>query len=411
MRYIYSFGIWLYWLLVRVASLFNEKAAFFVKGRLGLFDRLKQQIDPNARYIWFHVASLGEFEQGRPIMERIRQEHPDYKIILTFFSPSGFEIRKNYNGADVICYLPMDTVAGARRFLQLVRPQMAVFVKYEYWINYLHELKQAGIPTYMVSAIFLPGQAFFKWWGGWYRNVLKAFTHLFVQDAKSVEMLASIGITNATACGDTRFDRVLAIARNAKQLPVCEAFKGGSRPVLIAGSSWPKDEDILAAYFNGKDYRVIIAPHETDEAHVQEIIAKLPGRKCARYTQATPQTAAQADVLIIDCIGILSSIYQYGDLAYIGGGFGVGIHNILEPAVYGMPVVFGPNYRKFREAVEMEKAGGAFHIEDGAQLSLLLDSLMAPGSNRLAETSAIAKQFVAANSGATNLIMQSLFGK
>lgn len=410
MRYLYSFGIWIYWLFVRFAALFNEKAKFFAEGRKGLFGKLQSQLDPNARYIWFHVASLGEFEQGRPIMERIKQEHPDYKIILTFFSPSGYEIRKNYNGADIICYLPMDTVGNAHKFVQMVNPQMVVFVKYEYWINYLHELKQAAIPTYMVSAIFLPSQAFFKWYGGWYRKVLTTFKHLFVQDEQSVNLLASIGITNATACGDTRFDRVLAIAKNAKQLPICEAFKKGQKPILIAGSSWPKDEDLLAAYFNNKDYRIIIAPHETDDAHVREIIGKLT-RKCVRYTQATEETAAEADVLIIDCIGILSSIYQYGELAYIGGGFGVGIHNILEPAVYGMPVVFGPNYHKFREAVEMEKAGGAFHIENGQQLAMVLDSLMAADSKRLDETSNIAKQFVAANSGATDLIMQHLFGK
>ncbi|MCQ2191496.1 MAG: 3-deoxy-D-manno-octulosonic acid transferase [Paludibacteraceae bacterium] len=408
MRYLYSLGIWMYWLLVRVASMFNEKAKFFVDGRLGLLDKLKQQIDPNAKYIWFHVASLGEFEQGRPIMERIKQEHPDYKILLTFFSPSGYEIRKNYNGADVICYLPMDTVGNAKKFLAICKPQMAVFVKYEYWINYLHELKAADIPTYMVSAIFLPTQAFFKWYGGWYRNVLTTFKHLFVQDEQSVNLLKTIGVENATACGDTRFDRVLAIAQNAKKLPICEAFKRGEQPILIAGSSWPKDEDLLATYFNQKDYRIIIAPHETDDAHVEEIISKLK-RKCVRYTKATEQSAAEADVLIIDCIGILSSIYQYGELAYIGGGFGVGIHNILEPAVYGMPVVFGPNYHKFREAVEMEKAGGAFHIEDLQQLTLVLDSLMTPQSARLAETSAIAKQFVAANSGATDLIMKHLF--
>ena len=219
MRYLYSFGIWLYWLLVRIASMFNEKAKFFVDGRLGWYDKLKQQIDPNARYIWFHVASLGEFEQGRPIIERIKQEHPDYKILLTFFSPSGYEIRKNYNQADIICYLPMDTIGNAAKFVELCKPQMAVFVKYEYWINYLHELKSKGIPTYMVSAIFLPTQAFFKWYGGWYRKVLGTFNHLFVQDEQSVSLLATIGVTNATACGDTRFDRVLAIAQSEKTYP------------------------------------------------------------------------------------------------------------------------------------------------------------------------------------------------
>ncbi len=409
MRYVYNFVIWLYWQVAKLLALFgNEKIRLFVEGRKNWEQNLASKVEQGARYIWFHVASLGEFEQGRPVMERIKAEHPDVKILLTFFSPSGYEIRKNYAGADVICYLPMDTMSNARKLVDMFNPEVAVFVKYEYWINYLTELNKRNIPVYMISAIFLPTQAFFKWWGGWYRGVLKCFKHLFVQDAQSVDLLKSIGVTNVTACGDTRFDRVLAISKTAKQLPVVEAFKHGEKPMLIAGSSWPKDEEILAAYFNGKSARLIIAPHEIHESHVKEIISRFPQKKCVRYTQTNEVEAASADVLIIDCIGLLSSIYQYGEFGYIGGGFGVGIHNILEAAVYGMPVAFGPNYKKFREAVEMEKANAAFHIEDADQLALLLDSMFAADGERLAKTSEIARDFVAANCGATDAILAAL---
>lgn len=409
MRYVYNFVIWLYWQVAKLLALFgNEKIRLFVEGRKNWEQNLASKVEQGARYIWFHVASLGEFEQGRPVMERIKAEHPDVKILLTFFSPSGYEIRKNYAGADVICYLPMDTMSNARKLVDMFKPEVAVFVKYEYWINYLTELNQRNIPVYMISAIFLPTQAFFKWWGGWYRGVLKCFKHLFVQDAQSVDLLKSIGVINVTACGDTRFDRVLAISKTAKQLPVVEAFKHGEKPMLIAGSSWPKDEEILAAYFNGKSARLIIAPHEIHESHVKEIISRFPQKKCVRYTQTNEVEAASADVLIIDCIGLLSSIYQYGEFGYIGGGFGVGIHNILEAAVYGMPVAFGPNYKKFREAVEMEKANAAFHIEDADQLALLLDSMFAADGERLAKTSEIARDFVAANCGATDAILAAL---
>lgn len=408
MRLLYNLGIYIYNLLVWIAANFNEKAALFAKGRKNQFATLQSKIDPSARYIWFHVASLGEFEQGRPLMERIKCEHPDYKIILTFFSPSGYEVRKNYDKADIVCYLPMDTPGNARRFVDMVHPVMAVFVKYEFWCNYLDDLKQANVPTYLVSAIFRPSQLFFKWYGGWYRKVLHNFSHLFVQDDDSVSLLKGIGISEVSVAGDTRFDRVLAIAQSAKDLPVVKAFKGESAPVLVAGSSWPKDEDLLIDYFNSHSFKMILAPHEVDEAHIQEIIGKLK-RPYIRYTGASEEDAAQADCLIIDGIGYLSSVYRYGELAYIGGGFGVGIHNILEPAVYGMPVIFGPNYHNFREAVEMEKAGGAFSINSSADLAKVLDSMFDSSSLRLADTSAVAKEFVAKNCGATDLIMKGLF--
>ena len=408
MRLLYNLGIYLYCFLVKIAALFNVKAAQFVAGRKDWAKRLQQAMEPGAHYIWFHVASLGEFEQGRPIMERIRQEKPDYKILLTFFSPSGYEVRKDYKGADVVCYLPLDTPGNVRRFLDITQPVMSVFVKYEFWLNYLDELKKRQVPTYLISAIFDKSQLFFKSYGGWYRKCLSTFAHLFVQDAESQQLLAGIGVGNVSVVGDTRFDRVLAIAKQAKELPLVQAFKGQSAPVLVAGSSWPKDEDILLDYFNRHSFKLILAPHEVHESHIQEIIGKL-NRPYVRYTQATEAQAAQADCLIIDCIGLLSSIYRYGELAYIGGGFGVGIHNILEPAVYGMPVIFGPNYHRFREAVEMEKAGGAFPIENGEDLNKELDALFDASTGRLAQTSEIARQFVSKNCGASDAIFNTLF--
>ena len=304
----------------------------------------------------------------------------------------------------------MDTLSNARQFLDICKPKTAVFVKYEFWLNYLDELKEREIPTFIVSAIFRQEQAFFKWWGGWYRNCLGNFKHLYVQDEQSVELLKGIGINNATVAGDTRFDRVLAICKQAKDLEKVEAFKHGDKPILVAGSSWPKDEDLLIEYFDKHNFRMIIAPHEVHEGHIAEIEGKMK-RTHVRYTQATAEEASKADCLIIDCIGLLSSIYRYGELAYIGGGFGVGIHNVLEPAVYGMPVIFGPNYKRFREAVEMEKAGAAFPIEDGEQLAKTLDTLLDQTTGRLSETSNIAGKFVEKNCGATDIIMKGLFGE
>ena len=374
----YNLFIYLYLLGVAVYSLFNEKVRKMWQGEREAFRVLREKVDPAAKYVWFHAASLGEFEQGRPLMEQMRREHPEYKILLTFFSPSGYEVRKNYEGADIICYLPLDTITNARRFLRTVRPVMAFFIKYEFWYNYLHILKHRGIPTYSVSSIFRPDQVFFKWYGRHYSRVLKCFTHFFVQNEQSRELLAKIGITEVTVVGDTRFDRVLQIKEQAKQLPVVEDFVGDAPKVFIAGSSWPPDEDIFIRYFKEHpEWKLIIAPHVIGEDHLQQIEQKLEGWSVQRYTAppSAPEGAtsvlqqgneapsgAVGGALIIDCFGLLSSIYRYADVCYIGGGFGVSIHNTVEAAVWGKPVIFGPENQKFQEAQELKACGGGLEI-------------------------------------------------
>ena len=355
--------MYLYLIGVAVYSLFDKKVRKMWRGEREAFDVLKANVDPDARYVWFHAASLGEFEQGRPLMEHLRKNHPEYKILLTFFSPSGYEVRKNYEGADIICYLPLDTRINAHRFLKLVSPEMAFFIKYEFWYNYLHILKRRGVPVYSVSSIFRRDQVFFHWYGHEYAMVLRCFTHFFVQNETSVNLLRSLGISCATVVGDTRFDRVLQIKEAAKQLPIVEAFKAG-RQVFVAGSSWPPDEDVFIPFFNQHpEWKIIIAPHVIGDEHLRQILSKLK-RKTVLYTDTTPEEAAGADCLVINCFGLLSSIYRYGEVAYVGGGFGVGIHNVLEAAVWGMPVIFGPNNKNFQEALGLLAAGGGFEIND-----------------------------------------------
>jgi len=373
----YNIIIFLYLCGVAIVSLFNEKVRKMWRGERQAIRTIKEKIDPNAQYVWFHAASLGEFEQGRPLMEQLRREHPEYKILLTFFSPSGYEVRKNYEGADIICYLPLDTILNARRFLRTIRPVMAFFIKYEFWYNYLHILRHRGIPVYSVSSIFRPGQVFFRWYGKQYSRVLKCFTHFFVQNEVSRELLSTIGINNVTVVGDTRFDRVLQIKQAAKQLPIVEQFIGNSQQptansqkpkVFIAGSSWQPDEEIFIPWLNEhKDWKVVIAPHVIGEDHLQQIERMLEGRKVVRYStlesqQSSANSQEQADVLIIDCFGLLSSIYHYADVTYVGGGFGVGIHNTLEAAVWDVPVFFGPNNQRFQEAQGLKKCGGGLEI-------------------------------------------------
>lgn len=399
---IYQSFIWL-------ASKFNNnKATLFLSGRENVFALLEQKRLPGEHYVWFHAASLGEFEQGRPIMESLKNSHPEYKILLTFFSPSGYEVRKDYQGADIICYLPMDMSWNVKRFLDIVQPDCAIFIKYEFWMNYLLELKKRQIKTYIVSAIFRESQLFFKWYGGYYRNLLKSFNHLFVQNDESVRLLHSIGFDNVTKVGDTRFDRVADIASNAKELPIVQLFKSDKK-VLVAGSSWPNDEEILLSYFNqNKDIKLIIAPHEIHEEHLQSIISKLK-RPYLRYSQATTENISEADCLIIDCFGLLSSIYRYGEIAYIGGGFGVGIHNILEAAVYGIPVIFGPNYKKFQEAVDLIELGGAFSIADYTGFSRLMSDLLVDNSSLYASSAAVSNDYSQRNRGATIKVLDIIF--
>ena len=399
----YNIIIYLYLLGVAIYSLFNEKVRKMWRGERAAVKYLKENVDPEAEYVWFHAASLGEFEQGRPIIERLRKEHPEYKILLTFFSPSGYEVRKNYEGADLICYLPLDTPTNARRFLRTIKPVKAFFIKYEFWYNYLHILKHRNVPVYSVSSIFRPGQIFFRWYGHQYSRVLKCFTWFFVQNETSRELLHSIGIDNVTITGDTRFDRVLEIKDQAKQLPIVDAFKQDCQ-VFVAGSSWPPDEDIFIRYFNEhRDWKLVIAPHVIGEDHLKQIIAKLE-RPVVRYTSTTPEEAAKADVLIIDCFGLLSSIYRYGAVSYVGGGFGVGIHNVLEAAVWGIPVLFGPNNQRFHEAQGLLKDEGGFEVRDYESFVQLMDHFT-QDKDYLSEAGKNAARFVTENAGATDRIL------
>ena len=401
---LYNIAIHFYLLGVAIASLFNEKVRKMWRGERAAFNVLKQKVDPEARYVWFHAASLGEFEQGRPIMERLRREHPEYKILLTFFSPSGYEVRKNYEGADIICYLPLDTPINAIRFLRLVRPVMAYFIKYEFWYNYLHILKYRHVPAYSVSSIFRPDQIFFKWYAKKYAGVLHCITHFFVQNEQSKELLAKIGITDVTISGDTRFDRVLQIMEQSKHLPSGEAFKQDHH-VFVAGSSWSPDEDIFIRFFNEHpEWKLIIAPHVIGNDHLQQILSKL-NRKTVRYTEATTETAAEAQCLIIDCFGLLSSIYHYGEVAYVGGGFGVGIHNVLEAAVWNVPVFFGPNNKRFQEAQQLLASGGGVEITDYDSFATAMLRFMSD-PEWLRQCGNKAGEYVKSKAGATNIVLK-----
>jgi 3-deoxy-D-manno-octulosonic-acid transferase len=402
----YNIAIYIYLIGVALASIFSKKVHNMWRGERAAFGLLKSKVDPEAKYVWFHAASLGEFEQGRPLMEKLREQHPEYKILLTFFSPSGYEVRKNYEGADIICYLPLDTPINAIRFLRLVRPVMAFFIKYEFWYNYLHILKHRNIPAYSVSSIFREGQIFFRWYGKQYKQVLKCFTYFYVQNEKSKELLAKLGITNVAISGDTRFDRVLQIKEQSKQLPIIEAFKQDYK-VFVAGSSWPPDEDIFIRYFNEhKDWRLIIAPHVIGEDHLKEILSKL-NRKTVRYTQATAESVHDAECLIIDCFGLLSSIYHFGEIAYVGGGFGVGIHNVLEAAVWNVPVLFGPNNKRFQEAQGLLRSEGGFEITDYSQFEQTVDKFMST-PEFLSVSGKKAGDFVKSKTGATDIVLSSV---
>lgn len=459
----YNIAIYIYLIGVAIGSLFNKKIKKMWRGEREAVDLLKEKVDPTAKYVWFHAASLGEFEQGRPLIEQLKATHPEYKILLTFFSPSGYEVRKNYEGADIVCYLPLDTIRNARRFLRAVHPVMAFFIKYEFWYNYLHILRHRGVPVYSVSSIFRPGQVFFKWYGRNYAKVLHCITHFFVQNEVSLQLLKGIGIDEATVVGDTRFDRVLQIKEQAKELPIVEAFKGingkgdackgalaedackedlsedacngdfsedackgalsedackkdlsenGCKgcKVFVAGSSWQPDEDIFIRFFNDHpDWKLIIAPHVIGEDHLAYILDKLQ-MKAVRYTQATEQSAAEARCLIIDCFGLLSTIYRYGEIAYVGGGFGVGIHNVPEAAVWGVPVLFGPNNKRFQEAQDLLACKGSFEVTDYDSFNTIISRLISDDKFRhqCGEASA---NYVKSRSGATDIIMKSVVGK
>jgi len=400
MLWLYNIGIKLYGLLVKMLSPFNTKAALFIKGRSHIFLDLEQQIDPSGQNIWFHFASLGEFEQGRPVLERIKTLYPNKKIIITFFSPSGYEIKKNYNGAEGVFYLPLDTADHATRFINAVNPQIAIFTKYEYWYHYFKELNSRQIPLFVISGIFRPDQPFFKWYGGLNRKILKFVTHFFVQNEESRNLLQSIELNNVSLSGDTRFDRVVRHAAKVKTFESVAHFCG-TAPVLIAGSTWLADERLLKSIISAHpDWKFIIAPHEVDTAHINEISKLFPDN--IRYSElsASPQPA---QVLIIDGIGLLSSLYQYGNIAYIGGGFGAGIHNTLEAAAFGIPVLFGPKYHKFQEAKDL--------ISIGAAISVASDAELAVGFRKLQDNPGLSqtiKEYIILKTGATEQILRHL---
>jgi 3-deoxy-D-manno-octulosonic-acid transferase len=395
-------------LFIRLVSPFKRKARLMIDGHKSVFNLLEKEIDKKAKYIWFHVASLGEFEQARPLIEEIKNSKPEYKILLTFFSPSGYEVRYNYPLADIVTYLPFDTKKNARRFLELTNPHMVIFIKYEFWYNYINEIYQRRIPVYLVSAIFRKNQSFFKKLRSPYRNMLSLYTHFFVQDDESHKLLQKHGIKNVTVAGDTRIDRVIEIQKQTVNLPIVEKFIDKGSIIFIAGSSWPADEDIFINYFNSHpNLKLIIAPHEIDESHLTEIEKKL-SRPSQRYSGLTDTDTVNADCMIIDCFGLLASVYRYADIGYIGGGFGDGIHNLPEAAVYGIPVIFGPNFIKFREAHDLIATGGGFTIKNRAEFNKLMESFINEPELR-EKAGKEAKNYIFSNSGATNTILNHIF--
>ncbi|MDP2337919.1 MAG: glycosyltransferase N-terminal domain-containing protein [Bacteroidota bacterium] len=409
MNALYNLSILLYSILIKLTAPFNIKASQISKGRAQVFAGIEAKIKHDRPIVWVHCASLGEFEQGRPVIEAIRKQHPQYQIFLTFFSPSGYEIRKNYDLADYIFYLPADTKRNAQKLIGLVRPEIVFFIKYEFWRHYISELKKRNIPLYLVSAIFRKNQLFFKNtpWGKWYRKMLFSFEHFFVQDDQSVDLLHQLGLRNVTKAGDTRFDRVAEIARNGRDIPIVEKFKGNSQ-LVVAGSTWKPDEELLAQFIHSHpEIKFIIAPHETKKGNIERLINLLKSPVMS-YSEATENSVMNKQVLVVDTIGLLSSIYKYADLAYIGGGFGVGIHNTLEAAIFGMPIVFGPNYLKFNEATRMVGLGIAFPVSDYPALQSIFNSLFSDSDERNL-ISRECTDFTNQNLGATQIILNTVF--
>lgn len=401
MRVLYNIGIFFYGLIIKLLASFSTKAKLFIQGRKDIFTQIENKLIPEDNPIWFHFASLGEFEQGRSVLEKLKYQVPGTKIVITFFSPSGYEIRKNYALADGIFYLPLDTPHNAKKFVEIVNPKMAVFTKYEFWPNYFQALYAKHIPLYVISGIFRKNQVFFKWYGAFYRNVLKCVSHFFVQNTESLLLLNKIGLNNVDISGDTRFDRVYENAQSPKDLPLIKAFCGQS-PILIAGSTWPDDEKLLVNLAEKiPNWKLIIAPHEIHETHINAITTLFPNS--AKFSDLGISNANhQAQTLIIDNIGMLSSLYQYGRIAYIGGGFGSGIHNTLEAAAFGIPVIFGPNYHKFKEAKDLIEINAAKSINDQTELVAAFEFFNKNSCGHLA------KGYVVNNTGATNRILQNI---
>ena len=410
MRFLYSFGLYLYALLLRLVAPFIPKAAAWVAGHQGLLPRIEQALAPDpAPRLWVHCASLGEFEQGKPLIEGLRRQYSGYKIVLTFFSPSGYEVRKNWAGADYVFYLPLDSASNARDFIDFIQPSLAIFVKYEFWYYYLRELRQRGIPTVVVAAIFRPSQIFFKPWGSFFRKILGQLSHIFTQNEASVELLRGIELVHVSVAGDTRFDTVVATASAPpRPLPLVKAFVADGAPVLVAGSIWPEDLPVLAPLLrkHARTMRFIVAPHEVSEAHLLEVEAAMPGLT-VRYSRATPATVAEARLLLIDNVGLLSQLYRFGRFAYVGGAFGAGLHNTLEAAAFGMPVFFGPRYQRFQEAVELVELGCAFSVRSAHELESAFDKRYYNEEARL-KVQDVSLEYIHQHAGATERILRQL---
>jgi 3-deoxy-D-manno-octulosonic-acid transferase len=409
MSVLYETAIFLYHLMIRMIAPYNKKAMQFYSGRKNWLSILKASVDRQSRYIWFHCASLGEFEQGRPVIEAIRNEFPQFKLVLSFFSPSGYEIRKNYPMADVVCYLPADTKRNAAQFIDTIHPEKVFFVKYEFWFNYIITLQKRNIPLYLISGIFRKNQRFFSKmpWGTWFRRSLSPFTFFFVQDQSSADLLAEIGFLNCTISGDTRFDRVAAISKSSKLFPLVDKFTEG-KPVLIAGSTWKRDEELIVPYINEqKGLKYIIAPHEVTPQNLNRLVQILK-KPTVFFSRISEKNILNYEVIIVDSIGILSSLYRYGSFAYIGGGFGLGIHNILEAATFGLPVFFGPNYGKFREACQLVEKGAAFTVDSTDSFRKGISRLIENPAD-LKKASEISLHYVKQNQGATAVILQKAF--
>jgi 3-deoxy-D-manno-octulosonic-acid transferase len=410
MRILYNIGIRLYGFSIFIASFFNAKAAKWRKGRKDIFVKLKQAVGESTEPLtWFHCASLGEFEQGRPVIEEFRRKFPNHKILLTFFSPSGYEVRKDYKEADYVFYLPLDTPFNAKKFIETVKPSLALFVKYEFWFNYLNELHTARIPAFLISAKFREDQYFFKNTGAWFRKSLHYYTTLFVQDEGSESLLKKFGIINVIVSGDTRFDRVINISHQAFSDSVVQSFKN-QHSIWICGSTWEEDERLISPVFErlihqGQNLKLIIAPHDVSEARINNIQNKYPAS--IRYSQAPESNTASANMLIIDKIGLLSYLYRYADIAYVGGGFGKGIHNLTEAAVYGIPVLFGPNHSKFNEAEELIKRGAGFSISTEEELNSKITKLLSDATYRM-NCGKLGASYIQSGKGATEKIISEL---
>ena len=411
MLFIYTFIVILASQLVKLLALFSPKIRLFVEGRKDVFPILRSKISPNHKTIWFHAASLGEYEQGLPVMEAIKLKFPNHKIALTFFSPSGFEVRKNNTIADVTVYLPLDTKKNVATFLKLVHPEMVFFIKYEYWPNYLNELKKLNIKTYLISGVFRENQMFFKWYGGFYRNALKTFDYFFVQNESSKKRLQSIGFTNVKISGDTRFDRVVSILERDNSLDFIEQFKNNTTTIVV-GSSWPKDENLLINFINknSENIKFIIAPHNIKTEQIQDLKQSIT-KKAVLFSEKENKNLAEFDVFIIDTIGILTKIYSYADIAYVGGGFGnPGVHNILEPATFGVPIVIGPNYSHFAEATALVNMEGCISISKQNELNEVLENLIQNQDIRH-EKGYICSTFVQMNKGATAVVLKHILNE